>query len=109
MARKKPNRAPAKTLEAREMQLVDAAVSLAEKQLLEGTASATVITHYLKLGTSTFAMEKQKLEEENKLLRAKTKALEEAGNTDEKYEAVLRALQGYRQTEEPLDEDPIVF
>ena len=44
-------RPPAKTPEARENQLVSLAVDLAERQLLDGTASAQVITHYLKLAT----------------------------------------------------------
>ena len=41
---------PALTPEARELQMISLAVDLAEKQLLEGTASSQVITHYLKLG-----------------------------------------------------------
>ena len=43
---------PALSPEARENQLVSLAVDLAEKQLLEGTASSQVITHYLKLGST---------------------------------------------------------
>ena len=40
---------PALTPEARELQMISLAVDLAERQLLEGTASSQVITHYLKL------------------------------------------------------------
>ena len=43
---------PALTPEARENQLISLAVDLAERQLLEGTASSQVITHYLKLGST---------------------------------------------------------
>lgn len=43
---------PATTPEARENQLIALAVDLAEKQMREGTASAQVITHYLKLGST---------------------------------------------------------
>ena len=43
---------PALSPEARENQLVSLAVDLAEKQLMEGTASSQVITHYLKLGST---------------------------------------------------------
>ena len=68
-------RRPALTPEAREKQLIALAVDLAEKQLIEGTASAQVISHFLKLGSSKETLEKEKLEEENKLLRARTKAL----------------------------------
>ena len=42
---------PALTPEARENQLISMAVDLAEQQLIDGTASSQVITHYLKLGS----------------------------------------------------------
>lgn len=44
---------PASSLEARENQLINLAVNLAEKQLIDGTASSAVICHYLKLATKT--------------------------------------------------------
>ena len=47
---KKKRRAPALTVEARENQLISAAIDLAEKQILDGTASPSVLVHYLKLG-----------------------------------------------------------
>lgn len=43
---KKEDRKPAASLEERENRMVAAAMDLAEKQLLEGTASAQVITHF---------------------------------------------------------------
>ena len=67
----KPRRPAAKTIEARERQLIALAFDTAEKQMLDGTASAQVITHYLKLGTPRERLERKKLEEENALLRAK--------------------------------------
>ena len=63
---------PALTPESRENQLISLAVDLAERQLQEGTASSQVITHYLKLGSTRERQEKEKLEEEIKLLRART-------------------------------------
>ena len=61
---------PALTPEARENQLIYLATDLAEKQLREGTASSQVITHYLKLGSTKEKLEREKLAEENNLLRA---------------------------------------
>ena len=52
---------PALSPEARENQLIDLAVNLAEQQLLDGTASSQVITHFLKLGTTRAELEKEKL------------------------------------------------
>ena len=86
---------PALTPEARENQLISAAVDLAEKQLLEGTASSQVLTHYLKLGSTRERLEREKLAEENKLLRAKTKAIEEAADMKELYENAIKAMQRY--------------
>jgi len=53
---------PAKTPEARENQLVAMAVDLAEQQLLDGTATSQVITHFLKLGSTKEKIEKRKRE-----------------------------------------------
>ena len=86
---------PAKNPEAREDQLINAAINLAEKQLLEGTASSQVITHYLKLGSTKEKMERSKLEEEVKLLRAKTEALQKASNMEELYLEAINAMKRY--------------
>ena len=43
---------PALSPEARDNQMISLAVNLAEKQLMEGTASSQVITHYLKLAAT---------------------------------------------------------
>ena len=86
---------PALTPEARENQMIALAVDLAEKQLREGTASAQVITHYLKLGATTAQLEKEKLERENELLRAKTKALESSENVEKLYSDAIKAMRSY--------------
>ena len=86
---------PAITPEARENQLISLAVDLAEQQLREGTASSQVITHYLKLGSMRERLEREKLEEENKLLRARTKAIEDGEASKGRYELVIKALRDY--------------
>ena len=86
---------PALTPEARENQLIAMAVDLAEKQLLEGTASSQVITHYLKLGSSRDRLEREKLQEENKLLRAKTEQIESTKNMEAKYIEAIEAMKRY--------------
>lgn len=86
---------PALNPESREKQLISLAVDLAEKQLLEGTASSQVITHYLKLGSSKEKLEREKLEKENELLRAKTEALQSAKRMEGLYEEALNAFRTY--------------
>lgn len=94
---------PAMSPEARESQLTSLAIDLAERQLREGTASSQVITHYLKIASNR---EKDKLEierlvEENKLLRAKTKAIEDSGEIKALYEDALKAMRNYAGQGEP--------
>lgn len=91
--------APAKTPEARENQLISAAVDLAERQLLEGTASPSVITHYLRLGSTKERLEKEKLENENALLRAKTQAIESDKRLESLFSDAVAALKSYRSVD----------
>ena len=88
-------RRPALSPEARENQLISLAVDLAEKQLQEGTASSQVITHYLQLGSTKERLEKEKLEEENKLLRAKTENLQSQKRVEELYSEAIKAMRNY--------------
>lgn len=88
-------RRPALTPDARENQLISLAVDLAEKQLIEGTASSQVIAHYLKLGSSKGRMEVEKLRRENELLRAKTESIESSQRSEELYENALKAMRDY--------------
>ena len=88
-------RRPAKSLEARENQLIALAVDLAERQLRDGTASAQVTTHYLKLGSTTHRLEKERLERENELLKAKLEDHSAAKRTEELYANALNAMRKY--------------
>lgn len=91
----KKNGRPALTPEARENQLVSLAVDLAEQQLRDGTASSQVISHYLKLGSTKASLEKEKLERENELLRAKTESIESGKRVEELYMNALNAMRDY--------------
>ena len=87
---------PALSPEARENQMISLAVDLAERQLQEGTASSQVITHYLKLGSTKEKLEMERLKEENKLLAAKTKAIDSGEDNRILYEQVIKAIRTYR-------------
>ena len=86
---------PGITPEAREDQLISYAIDLAEKQLLEGTASSQVITHYLKLGSTKERIEKEILEKQKELIEAKTENLKSAKRIEELYENALNAMRNY--------------
>ena len=86
---------PALTPEARENQMISYAVDLAEKQLREGTASSAVLCHYLKLADSKARLEREKLESENMLLKAKTEALKAQAHNDELFAQAIAAMKEY--------------
>lgn len=86
---------PALTPEARESQLISLAYDLVEARLLEGTATSQETTYFLKLASSKTKLENEKLMEENKLLRAKTEAIQSEKKNEEFYAKVLSALKKY--------------
>ena len=91
---------PAMTPETQESYMINLAIKLVEKRLVEGTASSAETTHFLKLATMKSDLEKKKLEEENKLLRAKTETLEAAKDSKEMYDKVLKAMARYNGMDE---------
>lgn len=90
-----PKHRPAITPEARESQLISLAVNLAEQQLRDGTASSQIIAHYLKQGSMRERLERERLAEENKLLRAKTEQIQSQPKMDELYSAAIAAMREY--------------
>lgn len=98
-------RRPATTPEGRENQLIALAVDLAEKQLVEGTASSQVISHYLKMGSMREQLEQQRLQRENELLTAKVEAMASTKRIEGLYQEALNAMRTYAG-QEPLEFDP---
>lgn len=92
---------PALSPEARDNQMISLAVNLAEKQLMEGTASSQVITHYLKLAATRERerIEKDILEEQKKLIAAKTESLQSSNKSskriEELYANAIEAMHMY--------------
>lgn len=86
---------PALTPDSREQQMIALAVNQAEEQLRNGTASSAIVCHYLKLASSETRLKMEKLEEENRLLRAKTQTLEDARNNNELYINAINAMKEY--------------
>lgn len=99
MAEAKRKRPPARTPQAREQQLVALAVDLAEKQISAGTASAQVITHFLKLGSERDKLEREKLSRENALLKAKSDAIASQQRVEQLYVDAMTAFKHYHGEE----------
>lgn len=94
-ARGRPRQRPDPTVKGREDQLISLAIDVAQEQLSSRTASAQVITHFLKLGTTKMELEKEKLRQENLLLEARTEALQSAKRIEFLYEQALKAMRQY--------------
>lgn len=88
-------RPPATTPDGRETQLISLAVDMAERQLLDGTASAQVITHFLKLGSSRERLEQERLTSEVELMRIKQETLASEARTEALYKNALDAMRTY--------------
>lgn len=97
------NMRPGLTPESRENQMISLAVDLAEQQLRDGTASSQVITHFLKLGSTREKLERERLEEENKLLKAKTEQLQSMKRMEELYADAITAMKNYSGQGDPDD------
>jgi hypothetical protein len=72
--------------------------------LREGTASSQETVHFLKRGSEKERYELEKLQEENKLLRAKTEALQSQKGLEELYANAIKAMSIYNGHGDP-DED----
>jgi hypothetical protein len=99
---------PATTPEANESRITAKAMTLVEKQIDEGTVSPSVLVHFLKLTTEKERLEREKLESENNLLRAKAKAVEAAEQTERKYAAAIAAMRTYSGNGATDDDDEIL-
>lgn len=81
--------------EARTQQMISLAVDLAEKQLIDGTATSQVITHYLKLAAKQADLDAKIAEQQLLLLQAKTAAVEAENSEKRDYAQVLDAMRQY--------------
>lgn len=86
---------PALTPEGREKQLISLAIDVAEQQLRDGTASSQVITHFLKLGSSTEKLEQELKEKQKELMEAKTQNLKSMERMEQMYLEAMEAFRGY--------------
>ena len=91
---------PSLTPEADEQQMISMATDLAKRQLLDGTASSQVITHFLVLASSKKKQESEIMELQKELLKAKTESLRSSRNVEELYNKAIRAMRVYSGNEE---------
>lgn len=86
---------PAATPEAREQQMIGLAMDLAEQQLREGTASPSVIAHFLKLGSSREQIEQEHISKKVEHLGAQIESIHSSAHAEELYQNALDAMRLY--------------
>lgn len=96
---------PAKTPEERDMQLVMLATDAVEKRIRDGTATSQELVYYLKKGSKRDRIEEEILENNRKLIEAKTLQIEEARKTQAAYMEVIAAMKRYAGEDDVYDED----
>jgi len=77
------------------LQLAALAYDLAETQLRDGTASAQVMTHFLKIQSSREGLEQDRLRMEVSLMEAKKEQLASQQRVEELYAQAIEAMQVY--------------
>lgn len=75
--------------------MIALATDLVEQRLRDGTATSQEVVHFLRLGSMRERLERERLENENILLRAKTEALESQAKVEELYANAIKAMQRY--------------
>lgn len=78
-----------------EDKLISLAMQEAQRQMESGTASAQVITHFLKLGSKRAEVELEKIRRESDLIKEKIESEQSGQKMAEMIEDVLDALRSY--------------
>lgn len=91
---------PALTPESEENKMIALAVNLAKQQLIDGTASSQVITHFLKLASTREKMEQELLSAKVELAKANVELIESNARKEELYEQAIKAFKLYRGDDE---------
>lgn len=79
----------------RERQMIGLAVDLAERKLRDGTARASTIEHFLRLGSSEYQLKQEQIRLQNELIQAKTEAIHRQENSDDLIKNAISAIQRY--------------
>lgn len=93
------------TPEGRENQVIAMAYDLAEQKIRDGTASSQLITHFLKMGSPKERIEREILEEQKKLIVAKTGAMESSKDVIEIYNRAMNAMKKYSGNSQDEDKE----
>lgn len=101
----RPRRSRAATTpEGRESRMVSLAMDVAEQRMIDGTATAQEITHFLKLGSSREVLEQERIRHENELMQVKRDAIKSQESSEAMLKNAIDAFRSY-SGQEPIDYD----
>ena len=105
-----PAFAPATSDEERRIQLSSLALDAIEQRVRDGRASSAELLYLAKIGSQESRLEIQQMQEQVKLLQARTEDIQRSKITQELYQQVLDAFQEYSGAtyteEDDFDERP---
>lgn len=86
---------PSLTQDGRDARLINLAYDLVEKRIREGTATSQEVTYFLKLASNRTRLERDILEAQVELYKAKTDSIRSDAHRDELYATVIDAIRSY--------------
>lgn len=95
MSDRKTTRRPARTQDAREQELIALSYDEAERRIRDHTASSQVLCHFLSMGSSREREAREKLENENALLKAKVAQIESDKRREELYAKAIESMKRF--------------
>ena len=98
-------RPPARTPEEEENYMINIAMKAAEEKIISGKASSQLLTHFLKKASVKEQLEKDKLEAEVALLKAKKESLESQRMLEGLYAEAIKAFAIYTGNDDEEEGD----
>lgn len=86
---------PARSDDERERQMINLSYDLAEARMRSGIATSAEICHFLKLGSTRAKYEQEELQENIKLLKAKTDDISEGKRAVAQFDELMKVLKQY--------------
>ena len=99
MAKKRSKRNPATSPEAQEQRCISLSYQLAEQMLADGTAPPSIVSHFLKMGSSSQKIDTELRSNQAVLAKSKADSITAAENNKEVAEKAIEALKGYKVDE----------
>jgi len=94
--KKKVGRAPATNPKAQEDRLISLAYKRAEEMLQEGTAPPSIITHFLKMGSSSQKQDMELKESQAVLAKSKADSIKTSKDSQASAEEAIAAFKNYK-------------